>query len=71
MGDSHELRELGPPKDLAPSEVLQVNSSNHLPLDVTSIDLVRRRLKQRHIQMYVRHSFPYNFLGTHWSLTTG
>lgn len=32
-------------------EVLQVDPSGHLPLDVTSMDLVKRRLKQRHIQM--------------------
>ncbi|KAG2747537.1 hypothetical protein P692DRAFT_20806136 [Suillus brevipes Sb2] len=32
-------------------EVFQVNPSGHLPLDVTSTDLVKRRLKQRHIQM--------------------
>lgn len=41
-------------------EVLQVDPSGHLPLDVTSMDLVKRRLKQRHIQMYVCDSaiFP-------------
>ena len=72
-GPSYELRQCGPSDDLAPTEAPQANSSNHLPLDVASIDLVKRRLEQRHIQMYVcgSASFPHNFLLLIWSFTTG
>lgn len=55
-------------------EVLQVDPSGHLPLDVTSMDLVKRRLKQRHIQMYVYHRcaiFPTHFVGSHSPLIIG
>jgi len=54
MADSYQLQERGKSNNLTPPEVLQVNSNNHLPLDVASIDNVRRRLTQRHVQMYVQ-----------------
>jgi amino acid transporter len=57
-GPSYELRERGPSNDLAPSES-QLDSKTHLPLDVASIDLLRRRLKQRHVQMYVPDSASF------------
>jgi amino acid transporter len=57
-GPSYELQERGPSNDLVSSEA-QLDSKTHLPLDVTSIDLVRRRLKQRHVQMYVPNSASF------------
>lgn len=51
MGEAYGLQERRHSNDATHVEVLQVNSSGHLPLDVASMDLVRRRLKQRHIQM--------------------
>lgn len=50
MGEAYELQE-NRRNDATHIEILQVNSNDHLPLDVTSTDLVERRLKQRHIQM--------------------
>ncbi|KAG2355226.1 amino acid permease-domain-containing protein [Suillus spraguei] len=51
--------------DVIHVEVLQVNSSGDLPLDVSSRDLVKRRLKQRHIQMYIAGTLGTGlFLGT-------
>ncbi|KAG1884282.1 amino acid permease/ SLC12A domain-containing protein [Suillus subluteus] len=51
MEEGYELQERRQSKSATRVEVLQVDSSGHLPLDVSSIDLVKRRLKQRHIQM--------------------
>ncbi|OJA12034.1 hypothetical protein AZE42_02044 [Rhizopogon vesiculosus] len=39
-GPSYELQQRGRSNDLAPSEAQQANSNNHLPLDVTSTDLI-------------------------------
>ncbi|KAG1733342.1 amino acid permease/ SLC12A domain-containing protein [Suillus paluster] len=50
MVEAYELQEHRR-HDAAHLEALQVSSSGHLPLDVTSMDLVKRRLKQRHIQI--------------------
>ncbi|KAG2065996.1 hypothetical protein BDR04DRAFT_1107476 [Suillus decipiens] len=51
MEERYGLQECKKSNDVIHVEVLQVNSSGHLPLDVSSRDLVKRRLKQRHIQM--------------------
>jgi hypothetical protein len=53
MDDSYDLQELGPSNNLVP-EAPRVKPSNHLPLDVS--DHLERRLKQRHVQMYVHDS---------------
>jgi len=59
MADSYQLQELGKSNKPTSPEVLQVNQNQELPLDITSIDNVRRRLKQRHVQMYVRDSAEF------------
>ncbi|KAG1794453.1 amino acid permease/ SLC12A domain-containing protein [Suillus plorans] len=51
MEEGYGLQERRQSKNVTHVEVLQVNSSRHLPLDVASMDLVKRRLKQRHIQI--------------------
>ncbi|KAG2352824.1 amino acid permease/ SLC12A domain-containing protein [Suillus spraguei] len=51
MEERYGLQERKKSNDVIHVEVLQVNSSGDLPLDVSSRDLVKRRLKQRHIQM--------------------
>lgn len=52
MDEGYELQERRRANNAtAHVEVLHVNSSGHLPLDVSSVDLVKRKLKQRHIQM--------------------
>ena len=55
-GSSYELSERRPSNYLPSVDSAQVNSSNNLPLNVASVDLVRRKLEERHVQMYVRHS---------------
>lgn len=51
MEEGYGLQERRQTRNVTHVEVLQVNSNSHLPLDVASMDLVKRRLKQRHIQM--------------------
>ncbi|KAJ8598043.1 general amino acid permease 1 [Rhizopogon salebrosus TDB-379] len=78
MGDSYylqehgyELQEHGPSNDHSSSEATQVNSSTHLPLNVASVDLVRRRLKQRHVQMYIAGTLGTGlFLGSGEAINT-
>ncbi|KAG1871886.1 amino acid permease/ SLC12A domain-containing protein [Suillus tomentosus] len=51
MEEGYGLQERRQTRNVTHVELLQVNSNSHLPLDVASMDHVKRRLKQRHIQI--------------------
>jgi len=61
-GSSYELSERGPSNGLPSVESAQVNSSNNLPQNAAFADPLRRKLKGRHVQMYVRHSASFPLL---------
>lgn len=51
MEEGYALQERRRSNNAIHVEALQIHSSGQLPLDVSSVDHVKRRLKQRHIQM--------------------
>jgi len=61
-GSSYELSERRPSNGLPSVESAQINSSNNPLLKAASADPLRRRLKGRHVQMYVHHSASFPLL---------